>query len=264
MASGGYDQPMKSLSDTVVIFFVLAVVFLSLWIGLRVGNRTRLRGNLDMGNLGTIQAAILGLLALVLGFSFSGAMNRFIDRQDALAAEANAIGDAYDRAELIPTTDLVQQSIREYAELRLRLFYEDRSEQSAELEARMLGCYESARIAVYEGVRTTPQFGLLAISGIESVQNEFTRRSAFERRDLPSELIFVLIVSSGVSMGVIGYGVGLAERRSTGSAVALASLVAMTLFLTIDFDRPRRGFIALDVSPLENVVRLTAGTPGRP
>lgn len=51
-------------------------------------------------------------------------------------------------------------------------------------------------------------------------------------------------------MGAIGYGVGLAERRSVGLALTLATLIAVTLFVTVDFDRPRGGFIRLDAAPL--------------
>lgn len=259
----GYDAAMQSLSDAVILLFLVAVVFLSLFAGLAVGARTRLRGAPDQDHLGTIQGAILGLLALVLGFSFSAAMGRFTDRQDALSAEASAIGDAFDRAALLPAPHAhdVRGALGDYAALRLELFHEARAVPAASIEDRMLDRFESAQRAVYEGVRAQPSLTMLAIPAIEAVQNEFGRRSAFERRELPSELILVLILSSGMSMAVVGYGVGLAQRRSTGSAVALAALVAITLFLMIDFDRPRRGFIALDPAPLERAAQQTKSSP---
>ena len=253
---------MHSLPDFVIIALLLAIVFGSLWVGLRMGAGKRRRGAPDKEHLGTIQGAILGLLGLVLGFSFSGAMGRFIDRQDALATEANAITTAYERAELLPTGGRVRDALRQYATLRLELFRENRAKPAAELEARMLAIYESARAAVYEGARASPQFALLGVAGLEGVQDEFARRSAFDRRSLPAEMILALVVSSCLSMGIIGFGVGLAERSSLGSAAALAGLVVMTLFLTIDFDRPRHGFITLDASALEHAVRQTSGGAG--
>lgn len=250
---------MHSLPDLIVILVLVTIVFGSLWVGLRMGAAKRQRGAPDKEHLGTIQGAILGLLGLVLGFSFSGAMGRYIDQQDALAAEANAIETAYERAELLPTGDRVRQALREYAVQRLELFRLDRAPAAAEVEARMLTAYESARVAVYEGARAAPQFALVGVTGLEAVQDEFARRSAFNRRCLPTEMILALILSSSLSMGIIGYGVGLAERSSLGSAMALAALVAMTLFLTIDFDRPKHGFITLDPTPLERAVKETAG-----
>lgn len=255
---------MHSLPDVVIIVFLFSVVFASLGIGLRMGASKRRRGAPDKEHLGTIQGAILGLLGLVLGFSFSGAMSRFIDRQDALASEANAIETAYERAELLPTAERVRRSLREYAALRLELYHQDRAKPAAEIEARMLASYEMARVAVYDGVRTAPQFVSIGVPGLEAVQDEFARRSAFDRRNLPTEMIVVLIVSSSLSMGIIGFGVGLAEQRSTGSAMALAALVTTTLFVTIDLDRPRHGFITLDPAPLEHAVTTTSGGTGAP
>lgn len=255
---------MHSLPDYVIILFLFAVVFLSLFAGLWMGARTRRRGAPDKEHLGTIQSAILGLLALVLGFSFSGAMGRFIDRQDALAAEANAIETAYERAELLPTVEQIRAALREYAVLRLELFHQDRDTPADELKARMHASYESARIAVYEGARAAPQMAFISIAGLEKVQDEFSIRTAFDRRNLPTEMILVLIVASCLAMGIIGYGVGLAQRSSTGAAMALAALVTITLFVTIDFDRPRHGFITLDATPLEDVVKQTSGRPATP
>lgn len=254
---------MHALPDAVIAVLVIAIVFVSLWVGFRAGTAKRRRGAPDKDHLGTIQGAILGLLGLVLGFSFSGAMGRFIDRQDALAAEANAIETAYERAELLPTGERVRKELHQYALARLELFRYDRGKPAAEAEARMLECYERARVAVYEGVRGAPHLAYFGVTGLEAVQDEFARRSAFDRRGLPAEMIFALILSSCLSMGIIGYGVGLAERSSIGSAVALAALVSMTLFVTIDFDRPRHGFITLDPSPLERAVRETSGASGQ-
>ncbi len=255
---------MHALPDLVIIVFLLAIVFVSLWVGLRFGAVKRRRGGPDVEHLGTIQGAILGLLALILGFSFSGAMGRFIDRQDALAVEGNAIETAYERTELLPPphADRARRGLRDYAALRLELFRIDRSREAVDVENRMLIAYESARAAVYDGVRAAPQFAQLGVTGIEEVQDEFARRSGFARRSLPTEMILALIVSSCLSIGIIGYGVGLAKRSSHGSAIALAALVTMTLFLTFDFDRPQHGFITLDPSPLERAVKQTSGPNG--
>lgn len=209
-----------------------------------------------------IQGAILGLLGLVLGFSFSGAMGRFVDRQDALAIEANAIETAYERMDLLPNGELVRQHLREYAALRLELFREIRPRSAAAITERMLDRQEAARAVALEGVRQSPQFAALVIPGLEAVGDEFVRRTAFDRRHLPSEMVLVLILSSCLSMGTIGYGFGLVERQRLGPAMALAALIAITLFVTIDFDRPRRGFISLDGTPLENAVRtMNRGAP---
>lgn len=252
---------MHTWPTVLVISFLFLVVGSSLGLGVWMGARRRREHVPDSQHLGTIQAALLGLLGLILGFSFSGAMSRFIVRQDSLWAEAGAIENAYQRAELLTNGDVVRQYLREYAVLRLELFNQIGAKPTDDLAKAMLQRHESARQAAFEGVRHTPQFATLVIPGMEAVGDEFNRRNAFERRQLPTEMIIVLICASCLSMGTIGYGVGLAERRSLGSAISLAALISVTLFVTIDFDSPRKGAIRLDPTPLENVARALNASP---
>lgn len=246
---------MNTWPTLVVILLLAVVVFASLWNGVRMGRKRRRTHAPDDDQLGTIQAAMLGLLGLLLGFSFSGAMSRFNNRQDALWAEASAVKNAYERAELLPNGDQVRRSLREYAALRLELLTRHDRGPADDLTGRMLERFDAARVAAFEGVRQAPQYATVVVPGLQAVGDEFARRNAFERRHLPGEMVIVLIVSSCLAMGTIGYGVGLSERRTAGMSVCLAALVTATLFVTIDFDRPGRGFITLDPAALEDLVR---------
>ncbi len=71
--------------------------------------------------VGAVQASMLGLLALMLGFTFSMSLGRFESRSDAVVAEANAIGTAYLRAGMLPQTlgGDIRLQLRHYLELRI-------------------------------------------------------------------------------------------------------------------------------------------------
>jgi hypothetical protein len=71
--------------------------------------------------VGAMVASILGLLALVLGFTFSLAASRFEARRQVVLEEANAIGTTYLRASFLPDpqSDEVKRLLREYADVRL-------------------------------------------------------------------------------------------------------------------------------------------------
>src|SRR5215831_15090879 len=83
-----------------------------------------------------IQAAILTLLALIIGFSFSMAVSRYDQRKTLEEAEANAIGTAYLRAELLPekSASRAQELLREYLDLRIAFYEESRARPAAEIE----------------------------------------------------------------------------------------------------------------------------------
>ena len=72
--------------------------------------------------VGAMVASILGLVALVLGFTFSLAASRFDARRMAVLEEANAIGTTYLRARLLPEPQRseVARLLREYVEVRIR------------------------------------------------------------------------------------------------------------------------------------------------
>lgn len=56
------------------------------------------------GQIGGIQGAVLGLLGLLLGFTFAMAVGRYDTRRGLVLKEANAIGTTYLRASLLPDT----------------------------------------------------------------------------------------------------------------------------------------------------------------
>jgi uncharacterized membrane protein len=83
-----------------VIFLIgLAAILVVSEIGWQIGIRTKGGGG---SNITTLESAILGLLALMLAFTFSMALSRFEARRDALLNEANAIGTTALRARLLP------------------------------------------------------------------------------------------------------------------------------------------------------------------
>ena len=119
---GGSVQ-MIGLTDYALlsIFLVsLIVVLTASEIGRWLGLRARDRGG---DNVATLEAAVLGLLALMLGFTFAMALSRFEDRRDAILHEANAIGTTALRARLLPAPHNAEaiKLLRDYVQIRLDL-----------------------------------------------------------------------------------------------------------------------------------------------
>ena len=120
---------MSSLVNHPILTFVVTIVFL--WMSSRVGAALRVR-RADMveeerGDYGVLLAAMLTLLGLIIGFSFSMAVSRYDQRKNYEEAEANAIGTEFVRADLLPASEVskVRDLLRKYTAQRV-LFYETR------------------------------------------------------------------------------------------------------------------------------------------
>jgi hypothetical protein len=116
---------MNRIAGFPLLVLVLSLVVL--WLSVRIGGSLRKkRRNVEeeSKDFDLIMAAILTLLALLIGFSFSTAANRYDQRKNYEEAEANAIGTEYLRADLLPASDAlrVRTLLRNYLEQRL-LFY---------------------------------------------------------------------------------------------------------------------------------------------
>ena len=71
--------------------------------------------------IGGIHAAVLGMLGLLLGFTFAMALERYDKRRILVIQEANAIGTTFLRASLLPEAHQapVEDLLRRYLDLRL-------------------------------------------------------------------------------------------------------------------------------------------------
>ncbi|HET6378950.1 MAG TPA: hypothetical protein VFG05_11700 [Methylocella sp.] len=99
------------------IFGVSAVaLFLAGEIGYRFGLRAA-----GEANAATLEAAMLGLLALMIGFTFSMALTRFELRREAVLNDANAIATAASRASFLPAPHAAEclTLLQEYVRIRL-------------------------------------------------------------------------------------------------------------------------------------------------
>ena len=98
---------MENLTQYPLLLFGTA--FVALWLAYAAGSWLRKRSSdaSDVQNedIGVILAATLTLRALIIGFSFSMATNRYDQRKNFEEGEANAIGTAVLRADLLPPSD---------------------------------------------------------------------------------------------------------------------------------------------------------------
>src|SRR5215831_1024783 len=96
----------------------LAIVLAISEVGWRLGVRAEGSGG---NNISALEQSLLGLLALIIGFTFAMALTRFEGRREAVLNEANAIGTTALRARLLPEPHRTEilKLLREYTQMRV-------------------------------------------------------------------------------------------------------------------------------------------------
>lgn len=216
----------------------------------RAGALRRADAGTEADGSGAITAAIFALLGLLLAFAFAGAISRFDGRRQLIVDEANAIGTAYLRLNLLepePRAEL-RRALGRYAEARAAFYQSaelaregDDLAAAAELEARIWNlAVEATRAPGHPGA------AMLILPSLNEMFDLVTARTVAAHTHTPLPIYATLGGLALVCAAITGYDAGLAGRRSLLCSVAFAGVVAATLYLVLDIEFPRHGMIRLD------------------
>ena len=244
------------------IFLVsLAVILLASEAGRQLGVRAKSLGG---DNISTLEGAILGLLALMISFTFAMALSRFEARRDAVLEEANAIGTTALRARLLPAPHGAEtlKLLRDYVQLRLDVAQGTRSGlESDAVIARSNALHEAlwqqaqASSAKDSGMVPT---GVFIQSLNEMIDHQEKRLTAIRNR-VPNVVLLALYGIATVASAFTGYAGGLEARRSRLPVYTMGILVSAVILLIQDLDRPGSGFIRVSQQPMIDTASSLAG-----
>lgn len=238
------------------------LLLVALEVGFRYGRRS---GSAvptdDRPQVGTLQGAVLGLLALLLGFSFAMAASRFEARKQVVLDEANAVGTAYLRTRLLPQPQRAEaaEKLREYTAVRVNGYH--RGATPAEIAAadrelvRLQGViWELAGQAVDRNPES--EAAAMFAQAMNDVIDLHEKRVTSLENHVPPIIVVVLIVASIAAFALTGYGAGLSGVRNLLPNGITLLLVVVVLGLVLDLDRPGQGLIRVGQASFQ---RLEAG-----
>lgn len=188
--------------------------------------------------------AVLGLLALLLGFSFSMVMDRYDTRRLLVVAEANAIGTTWLRVQILEAADRQSMGplLQRYVDARL-LWSETGGEEAVGLETEAL--QRRLWVAMGEVMRgDSPP--LLARGVMDSLNESFdlaVARQAARAAHMPDAVFYALLIYAAVSMIMMGAMLGAHRRPHLTQTLLLVILLTLIHLVILDLDRPRSGNI---------------------
>jgi hypothetical protein len=246
------------LSTLEVALVLAAAVLGATALGVFLGHRVRHLSDTLKEPFGVLQAALLGVVGLILAFGLSLAVTRYENRRDAVVDEANAIGTTFLRAQTLP--EPVRSSsialLRSYTESAASLtnFVPGSSQEDAatsreeDLQRRLWAL--NGRALAAEPVQSAPRLYEETLN--EMIDAQGTRDAGLHNR-VPNAVLFLEILGAALALGLLAAYLAIVGRGVVAVALA-AVLVTGLLFVICDLDRPTRGPIQVPDTALKNVL----------
>jgi len=247
-----YDTNLTILYPMTFVL-IAAVGELGVLFGKIVRKRTK------PAELNTFTGAALGLLALLLGFSFSLALSRYDARRGWVLEEANAISSTANFALQLPkeAQQPILNLLREYVVIRRDLGFpydpvkfEDDIRRSVAIQTTL---WQRATLLSDDDTRSLALHRF--ISSLNEMNNVHERRLTALRYHVPIAVTLVLIGVTILVIGFTGYHAGITDAQRQGSILIIALMVAGVIMLIVDLDRPTRGFVQVPATALEDALQ---------
>jgi hypothetical protein len=259
------QRPAKArpgLSEPGMNRIVVAVAFAtSLFVGmlllLELGRRLgrHRQGRAEDGaraGLGAVEGAVFALLGLLIAFTFSGAASRFDSRRQMILQEANAIGTAWLRLELLPAS--AQAGLKglfpKYLDARLAVYraLPDAAAASANFANAAALQAEIWTRATAACQQSPSPLSAQLIPALNEMFDIATTRNMAAQTHPPAIIFGMLGVLALMSALLAGYAMAGGKSRSWIHTVGFALVMATTVYVILDLEFPRLGIIRIDAA----------------
>lgn len=221
---------------------MLAMLELGRWIGKK---RVRTDPKWDNRGVNTLENTLLALLGLLLAFTFSGAWSRFDARRELILKEANAIGTAWLRLDLLPgpVRERMHESFRRYADLRIEATKHSEPRPSEEMVAVQQAIWGEAVVAAQAaGDGRVAQTLLPALNEMFDIA---TARYQAVLTHPPAVVYLMLLANTLLASLLAGYGMSGGEHRNWLHIFCFVGSLLLAIYVTIDLEYPRQGFVRI-------------------
>jgi len=233
----------------IVALAVFILMMVSFFIGIRLRKFYEKRNHpRDDQSIGPLEGSLLGLLALLLSFTFSMSSSRHDKRLNVIIEEANNIGTAILRADLYP--DSIRAAFRKdfkaYVNVRIAFFEAGANIEKVKSTLKQSNAIQKKlwdRAAYYGRDKEYFHRSSQMIPALNAMIDIVTTRNAASIAKVPEFILYLLFMLCFISSLMMGYTVG--KKPDWIVMFGFAITIVMTIYLILDLDRPRRGIITM-------------------
>jgi hypothetical protein len=258
MLQGGFTLRAVGIA---VGLFIAMMLFLE--IGRRLGLRQfRKRGSEARVGVGVVDASVYSLFALLVGFSFSGAAERFNERRLYIADEVNVAGTGWRRIDLLPAErqPVVREGFRNFADALIRWYSQvPRSKEPIHQPASLTSAQDdlwsrAVNACLSPGGEPARMLLLPALTDLFGV----VEKERMARRIHPPLVIFAMLGIAALATALFaGYGLAVGAKRNWIYMIGISASVAMAVYVIIELEYPRLGLFRVDAMD-QTLVELRA------
>ena len=215
-------------------------------------------------HLNSVQTALIGLLSLMIAFTFSLSLSRYEARQKAVLNEATAISETREVAALLPAPQAAEADrlLRAYITTRVE-FGEEGTSLSRRREtigrslALQRALWAQAMAAGAGRAETLRGPTSLFVTSLNALDDRDEERQAADHNQVPLAVFLTLYGLALLASGYSGYANGVKGSRGMESNAVLGIAIATVITLIADVDTVGSGLVGVSQDPLKSL-ELTA------
>lgn len=230
-------------------FFFLLIFINRLGYRFKIHHIKKFPGTEHVG-IGPTEGSLLGLTALLLSFTFGMSSSKFEARRQIIVSEVNDIGTTILRCDMYPDSvrNLLRADLKNYLETRIDYYaagYDEAWIHNNLKQSDSISKIIWNRVSLLSHDLNNRVASEQMIPSLNAVIDIVTTREAARNAHVPRSVLVVLCILILVSSFLSGYGSKSLERNKV-LVIAFAFITTMALYLVVDLDKPRQGFVNLN------------------
>ena len=250
-----------------VVLALLAGMALAGEIGCRLGRRWHPRTDeARIGHIRAILGSVLGLLALLLSFTFAMSADRYNVRRQLVVRDANVLSGVYLQSDLLPDAarKAFKQRLRQYVDLRAQiafLHHDANDKETAQATIHSEKIHEQMWKVIKAAENLPPlQADEMFKRLIDAMSIYHERIFSWESR-VPDPVIWLLLFGALTAMCAIGFFGGLENHRGLPARILVTLLLCGTIYVVLELDKPHQGIMPVSQSPMLHLKRILDDDP---